>query len=494
MSGLRQERRSIGSKSNRLSQERVCPARGPKAWALRAIVLTCLLLAAGYVWAAGPKGTPEKPELYYWYLNTAGPGPDVGEMDPMVREIADAFGRGDYHTARSLALSVLDSTGGDEAAPESNPEEDTGLQALALTYVVESHLAEGDFESARDAAEHFSSLAPATCEQAIKRVNTREADYQASMSRLQHIVDTTDERGAAAEAQLRMARTQEAFGCAELALESCWKAIWLYPEQPSALRAARSIIGLAWRLGGAERAAATCEAVADVAPDSEAAGEACLELLRRAMRHGESERERLSEAFAAISDRHPATRADDVARYAIGKFHADAGKSERAEQEWAALVAERPKAAIVVDARLDLASLRYSVGTGAFARNDFDTAVSWLGRLLEDFGPTEADGSSSALLRHMRQLDASNQRHALFCLAEALEALKRWEQAADTYAKLAIHGSPAEEIALARVVKCSRMCGREAQAAAACERIVARFPESRYLGDCREYLPADTGG
>ena len=257
------------SGSTRLSQERVGPARGRRSWALRATAFACLLLAVGGVWAAGPKGTPDRPELYYWYLNTSGPGPDVGDIDPMVREIADAFGRGDYYTVRSLAQALLDSAGGEEAATESSPRENTGLRVLALAYLVESHLAEGDFESARDAAARFASLAPGTCGQTIKRVNTREADYEASVSRLQYIVDTTDEPAQEAKAKLGMARTHRRVGRAEVARRAYQEIVQRWPEDAVAGQALSEAIGLHLHAGQFDEARAAAFAAIEEHPDSQ---------------------------------------------------------------------------------------------------------------------------------------------------------------------------------------------------------------------------------
>ena len=114
-----------------------------------------------------PELSPDQPMHYYWLRTERGAPGEAAAMDPRLREIAEAFGSGDFEGARELARALLDST------------DDALLRAEAAGFIIESNLAEGDLEEARNAAEHFDDR------DALARVNKLKADYLAEVGRLQ---------------------------------------------------------------------------------------------------------------------------------------------------------------------------------------------------------------------------------------------------------------------------------------------------------------------
>jgi len=66
-------------------------------------------------------------------------------MDRRLREIADAFGNSNYGQCLLLADALLEST------------DDANLRVQAMSYLVESRLAQGEFDAAREAAERDST-------------------------------------------------------------------------------------------------------------------------------------------------------------------------------------------------------------------------------------------------------------------------------------------------------------------------------------------------
>ncbi|MFB3883260.1 MAG: tetratricopeptide repeat protein [Armatimonadota bacterium] len=295
---------------------------------------------------------------FYWFRTDRGvPGPAVA-ADPRLTEVAAALSAGQLAQCRELAQAVLDSA------------DDHDLRAEASSYLVESHLAEGDFAGARAAAKRTGDT------ESLARVNKLEAAYNAEVNRLQRIVATTQDTELAAWAQLRTADTHRQIGRWEQAELSYWKLVQRYPEERWAGKAVVCLADMRWQRGDPDGAVALCQQVADLAPDSEAAAGACYALSRPHLvgAYSASATQRLRQVATA----HPGTWAADMALYGIGAIHLAEGDPAAAENEWAALVVTRSG---VMDRELErqvrgeLANVRYERAMAAVSRGDLEAAI-----------------------------------------------------------------------------------------------------------------------
>lgn len=195
-------------------------------------VLVALLLVGSPCFAGPPDDTPDHPATLYWLRNTTGHGRELGEMDPRIEEVASAFGRGSYEECRRLAQALL---GGAD---------DLDLRSQAVSFIVESHLAQGDFEGARAAADRFGD------EQALSRVNSLEARYNAEVRRIEEVIAYGPDARSVAGAQLALATVHDSFGKVRPACETYARAIRTLPRNPLASAAARRLIAVYQRQGG----------------------------------------------------------------------------------------------------------------------------------------------------------------------------------------------------------------------------------------------------
>ena len=443
-----------------------------------AAALAVAAILGGSSASAGQHGHgPNAPREYYWF-RTDVPVPTQPEcMDPRLKEISDASGRGDYQECRRLAESVI----------LSPPQADEGpvpsaLRAEAASFIIQSHLAEGDFDAARSAAERFGD------QDALARVNNLEADYQAQVGRLQHIVATTKDPAEAARAQLLTAHTHRQVGRLEVAQESYWKVVSLYPNSPLAGTALEEIAVMHCLLGNPAAALTVCQMAADLDPDSHVAVSACETIVSLSTKHCHPPYAEAREALRTIALRHPRTRAADTARFGIGQLYLAEQSPEQAEAEWVALLAERPDSHLAAQARMSLAELRYSTGIRAFFQGDYAQAARWLERLLPDLESLAVSSASGQYLDDARPAVASKRRHALFSLGEAYQKIGNWEKAAEVFARLAVPGDPAEEIALFQLGRSKMEAGYHADALEAFAKLKDRFPESAYTARCEDYI------
>jgi TolA-binding protein len=233
---------------------------------------------------------------------------------------------------------------------------------------------------------------------------------------------------------------------------------------------------LAWRELTPGYAREVGRAIADEAPASDLAGTACQQLFDLASADGKLQYGETRATFEKIASAHPASPVSDTARHLIGKLYAAEGQHEAAEEAWAALIAERPKAKEVADARAGLADVRYSLGMKAFTDRDYEKAADWLGKLLPDIailGPRSVGVRMETIKSGMLR---SDQRYVVFSYAEACEKLGRWAEAAGAYERLAMPGNPAQAVALSKLVKCYVNMGDRARARRACDELAKRFP------------------
>ncbi len=210
-----------------------------------------LLVALITSFARGAPPGPDNPWRDHWWLrNTTGPGRETGVMNSAMREMADAFGTGRFDECRGLAHALLETT------------DDPALRDQAATYVIQSHLAEGDFESARAEAQRFGD------EQFLARVNKLEADYKAEVSGLQHIVATTDDPAQASRAQLLTARAHQRAGRLDLAAEVCRYIIAQRPDDPIAGDALSQLVNIYLQTQGRDSALRATRSAFDAHADS----------------------------------------------------------------------------------------------------------------------------------------------------------------------------------------------------------------------------------
>ena len=483
--------------------------------------------------------------------------PEVGDMDPRLADALNAFGSSRYDESRKLAEDLI------SASDESS------TRAECVGIIILSHLDQGDFAGAREAADRLRSVSPDVCQDLLVQVNREELDYRVEVSRLQQIVVTATNPEQAARAQLRTARVHQVCGRLELAeksyrkvvdsyptspsaalavrraaavalmrgdfeaakaiyreameqhpglvsqadgleriadvevrsghieqaVKSYWGAIWAAPDSPSASERVLTMERLAWRGLTPGYARELGKAVAEQAPNSDLATAACQQLFDLASADGKVQCSDTRATFDKIASTHPDTQAADSARYLLGKLYAAEGQYDAAEEAWASLIAERPKARVAADARVGLADLRYTMGTRAFFQRDYAQAARSLERLLPDLDFLGERGASGRLLLdESHPTVASKPRLALFSLGEAYQKLGRWDQAADVFARLAVPGNPAEEVALFQLGRSKMEAGYHADALDAFTKLKNGFPQSAYIAQCEDYLRAIPGG
>jgi TolA-binding protein len=436
--------------------------RTANRWLLGSIALA---LAIGNGVALAAPGTADSPGDKYWFLKPASER-EQGLMDPALQQVSDAYGKADFVRCRELAQGVLETT------------EDERTRAEAMAYVVEAWVAEGDLAKAAQVAAgcHDTGL--------VARVASRRDAYATALARLGQ--SRTDGEGGSAA--LREARVHRQAGLLEPAQKSYWRVITEYPDSRETVRAVRELINMHQVYGTQESVAKVCQMVVRFAPDGKEAIAACEAMSGSwAAWSGAGPAPPLAVLRMVATD-HPGTQASDAARYLIGKLYAADGQDEAAEGAWAALVAERPKAKEVNEARLGLADLRYKLGIKAFTDRDYEHAAHWLGELLPDIEMLEPRSVAVRMETPKAGALRSDQRHVAFSYGEACEKLGRWAEAAGAYERLAIAGSPGEEIALSKLVHCYLNLGDQAQARRACDQLMQRFPEGPHTKAARKLL------
>jgi len=286
-------------------QSEACPARGsssrrarPSVWPVRALIAALVLLPTSTLALAGDfKPGPDSPEVAYWFRNLQGPGPQAGDMDPRLQEAGDAFGSGDYQRARELAQALLEAT------------DDADLRAEATSFLVESYVVEGNFDSARAAGQRINDA------ESLARINRIEAEYKAKVGRLQHIIDTCSQPGAVARARRDLARARLEAGEGHKAFEYYYERIAEEPNSRRAERAVRVISELTAGCFGCDAAAELLRYLRDQYPSSSVAAMADYELAQIAAAGGLTLGN--AEAYLAVIQQYPSTEAGRLAASAL---------------------------------------------------------------------------------------------------------------------------------------------------------------------------------
>lgn len=437
---------------------------------LAALLLIPIPALAAYTADGQWYPSPDQPLHYYWFRTEQGVPAHPEVMDPRVEEIAEAFGRGDYAVTRQLAQTLLDSS------------DDPGLRGEAAAFIVESHIAEGDFAAARAAAERHEDW------DAVERIESLKADYNRAVARLQQIVAKTDDPSEAARAQLLTAHFHQQFRLLDVAQASYWKVCWRHPKHPEAGRAIWEIARMHYLYGEPDDARTACKMAVDLARDGDLAVRACETIFQLSITHAKAPYQGARESLRDIAEAHSRTRAADTARLRIGELYAAEGLPEEAEEEWAALVADRPECPVAGEARIRLAEVRYEMGTRAFFEGDYARAIRCFEELLPNLDLVGVKTASGRWLDDAHPFAASKRRQAVFSLGEAYQKLGQWQDAADVFGRLAVAGSPAEEFALFQLGRSKMEAGYYADALEAFITLKDKFPESGFAPQCEDHI------
>jgi len=174
---------------------------------------------------------------------------ETGEMDPLMEKALNAFGASRYDECRKLAQDLISTSN------------DSSTRAECVGILILSPLQQGEFASAREAAERLRTVSPDVCQDLLAQVNREERDYNAEVTRLQQIVATTKDPAEAARAQLWTGHAHQWAGRLGMAAESYGRLVDLWPGDACTGRALAGLVIALARAGRAEDGLARCEEV-----------------------------------------------------------------------------------------------------------------------------------------------------------------------------------------------------------------------------------------
>jgi tetratricopeptide (TPR) repeat protein len=240
-------------------------------------------------------------------------------MTAELGQVANALGAGQYAECRRLAESLL---AGDHAP---------AAKQQAAGFLIESHLAEGDFDGARAAANRVGD------QDSIARIGKLESHYAAEVGRLQRIIATTRDPAKAAQAQLLLARAHQVAGREQLAASWYSKVIDGHPRRTEASQAVAHIASLVIQQGLYAR--------------------------------GVSQ-------MGKVVREYPGTLAAAAAQLAIGRIYRAEGEIEKAEAAYLIAVRSYRSNPVAATAREELAFLHYAEGAKAEAGSDVTATLA----------------------------------------------------------------------------------------------------------------------
>jgi len=427
-----------------------------RAWLLGGIALA---LAIGNGAASAAPATADNPADRYWFLKAASER-EQGVIDPAVQQVSDAYGKGEFARCRELAEGLLEWT------------KDERIRTEAMAYVVEAWIAEGNLAKAAQVAAGYPDAGLAA------RVASRQQAHAAALARLAQ--SRTDGEEGPAAAALREARVNRQAGLLEPAQTSYWRVITEYPDSQETVRAVRELINMHQVYGTQESVAKVCGMVVGFDPDGKAAAAACEAVSGPwAAWSGVGPAPALA-VLRAVENRYPGTRAGALATLRLGGLLVVSAQYEEADEAWTRLLDQKTDLEILKEARYRRAELRYERGLAASAKSDYQSVAIWLGRLLPDI-QLVAGRSAAAPLPPTRHPETEpEQRRAVFLLGEAYEHLGRWQEAADTYGRLAVTGNPAEEVALFKLFSCHMEMRDQIAARHYRDALASRYPQGEY--------------
>jgi tetratricopeptide (TPR) repeat protein len=180
--------------------------------------------------AAAAAPTPDTPNRAYWLRTGLSVRAEPQPMAPRLQDIAQAFGRGDYRECRRLAENVI----------LSEPQAHEGsvsphLRAEAASFIIESHLAEGDFEVARTAAQRFHD------QDAMARIATAESYLDDYVGNLDSLLGDAADRWQALRAQFWTGHVHHVVGRSARAKDAYAVLIRMAPHSIAARAAVRRL-------------------------------------------------------------------------------------------------------------------------------------------------------------------------------------------------------------------------------------------------------------
>ena len=170
-----------------------------------------------------PELSPDQPMHYYWLRTERGAPGEAAAMDPRLREVSEAFGAGDFEGARELAQALLNSTGRHD------------IRIEAAGFIIESHLAAGDFDGARAAVRRTNDP------EALALLSRLEAQHDGQVGRLQEVIARSNQPPAVRRARRRLARLRLEAGEAHDALQGYYRDIAADPNSSHAEAAIQDI-------------------------------------------------------------------------------------------------------------------------------------------------------------------------------------------------------------------------------------------------------------
>lgn len=383
--------------------------------------LAAVSLAVLFVGAAWPGG--ERP------ADRGGRGPrfvitdverELGEMDPRLAEVLDAFGSSHYDECLKLAEALI------------NQSDDSSIRAECVGLIILSQLDQGDFAAAREAAERLRSVSPDVCQDLLARVNRDERDYNAEVTRLQHIVAAAKDPAEAARAQLSAVRVHHMFGLLERAERSCWLAIEHSAASSEAARATSRLALLAIQRGEYARGVIQMQEIARSYPSSPAALAAHRAI--PTIRLAQSKPDLAISALSSMIELYPGTPDAAEAEFAIGRIHQGQGNKDEAIAAYLAAARNHRGERVSRLARDALARMHYARAEQADAAGDVTGAL---------------DAYRSGV-----HVDPDPDRKARYALAVAGRCyqLQRWAEA-KAAAKEVLRLDPPEHAARRRVAR-----------------------------------------
>lgn len=342
----------------------------------------CLMFAALLLTpalAGTSKLDPDKPRFHFWWRNVADRVIEAGAMNAEVQQIADAFGAGDYGESRRLAEALLEAT------------DDADLRSQAGSFIIESHLAEGDFEGARAEARRLGDDA------ALARIKAAKQWYDGYVSHLNSVLAGVADSSREARAQLSLAHVHHMASRRAEARAAYGRVIEAGPDH----MAARLAVGRLALLLSPQRNHAGALAELDIVLNRHldtGAATALAEIYHRMAHQLMARQDRAGAVLAweraCYFDTDPMRRAQSLVY--IGESLVTLGRFEEAHA-CLALLREDPVLASTKWGR----TADYLDAVAYHEAGDSEQAVSLLEKIVTAPGPPEEREAAEAMLEHL---------------------------------------------------------------------------------------------
>jgi tetratricopeptide (TPR) repeat protein len=325
--------------------------------------------------------------------------------------------------------------------------------------IILSHLQEGDFAGARQAAKYLRSTAPDVCDDLLAQVNREERDYNAEVTRLQRIVATTPDPEEAARAQLLTGHAHQKAGRLQTAADSYGKVVDLYPVDACAGRAVAGVVTSLVTAGRTEEGLTRCEEIMGRYPqDASLARSGASAVLRVLSSAGSGDS---GEAFfCRLIAAHPSTEAAANAQLALAATYGREKGEEFFEQGLIATVKGYPASAAADEAREQLCDIYYRAARACEAKDDADGMILSCQRAAE-FDTDDARLAGTLLRIAYGLMNQGRGQDALAYLrrveADARPAFRRYKDEAE-WLEAAVYyqmGNQAEALTLLRRIASS---------------------------------------